>query len=157
MSRKVELSRQAARLTHFALEHLAANADEVQEQLAERLGYTDPNAENWAQLAYGVANDVAEAFKPTNICRSPIQHSKLTVGTKVLIDEKKLGTICGALVNLTTKEGDTRACYPVQLDEGYYNEDKTVYTTIILINESNLTIPEGDKPLLEQDFNLKPA
>jgi len=64
------------------------------------------------------------------------------LGDKILIDGKRKGTIAGPAVVVQTTKGEIRPCYPVELDEGFYNAGETLWTSVLLVNESNLTKEE---------------
>lgn len=66
-----------------------------------------------------------------------------TLGEKILVDGKRSGTIAGPAVTVQTTKGEIRPCYPVELDEGFYNAGETLWTSILLVNETNLSKKEN--------------
>jgi len=78
--------------------------------------------------------------KSVNRIRKGGNMADYALGDKILIDGKRKGTIAGPAVVVQTTKGEIRPCYPVELDEGFYNAGETLWTSVLLVNESNLTI-----------------
>lgn len=61
----------------------------------------------------------------------------MQIGTSVKFEcggKVHTGVIASELVTLT-KDIGPRRCYAIELDEGFYNPDKTIYTTTVLVHE----------------------